>query len=198
MREAEFTEFAAAHAPALRRLAYGLTGRWDRADDLVQGALERTYSRWPTVRRADDPGAYVRRILVNLASSEGRRPWRRHELSTDLPPEPAPPQAPTGPDAAEQVGQRLDLARALAGLTVKQRAVVVLRFYEDRSVEEVAAILGIAEGTDKRQTWDALRRLRFLLPDHEPDAGRPPAGHPTSRSKDATVDPSGAEEVPRA
>lgn len=196
MREAEFTEFATAHAPALRRLAYAVTGRWDRADDLVQGALERTYSRWPTVRRADDPGAYVRRILVNLASSEGRRPWRRHELSTELPPEPAAEQRLAGSDTADQVGQRLDLARALAGLTVKQRAVVVLRFYEDRSVEEVAEILGIAEGTVKRQTWDALRHLRLLLPEHAP--GPPAEGGPTPEARTETTRSSGAEEVPHA
>jgi RNA polymerase sigma-70 factor (sigma-E family) len=190
VRETEFTEFAVAQAPALRRLAYGVSGRWDRADDLVQGALERAYSRWPAVQRADDPGAYVRRILVNLASSDGRRPWRRHELSSDAALEPAA----RVPDTAEQVGQRLDLARALAGLTVKQRAVLVLRFYEDRPVEEVAAILGIAEGTVKRQTWDALRRMRGLLPEHcrgsEDGVGPTAAGGTAGRT--------GAEEVPHA
>lgn len=169
MREGDFSEFAAAQSPALRRLAYAVSGRWDRADDLVQGTFERAYSRWPAVSRADDPGAYVRRILLNLAVSESRRPWRRHELAMDGGSETSDLLGDAHSDTSEQVGQRLDLARALAGLTVKQRAVVMLRFYEDRSVQEVAAILGVAEGTVKRQTSDALGHLRSLLPDH---AGR--------------------------
>ena len=159
-RDEEFGAFALGQAAGLRRLAYALGGDWHRADDLVQGALERAYLRWARVRDADDPAAYVRAILVNLSASEGRRSWRRREHSTDTVPELAHHSSDT-----DRVGPRVDLARALAGLTPKQRAVVVLRFVEDRPVPEVAAILGIAEGTVKRQTHDAVRRLRALMPD---------------------------------
>lgn len=173
----DFAEFAAAQAPALRRLAYGLTGRWDRADDLVQGTFERALSRWGKVSRAEDPAAYVRRMLVNLATDEGRRPWRRHEVTV---PETVSTDVLPGAGGVEVVGPRVDLARALAGLTVKQRAVLVLRFYEDRSVEDVAALLGVGEGTVKRQTWEALRRIRGLLPDLEQAAAQVDATARTS------------------
>ncbi|MGH8938324.1 MAG: sigma-70 family RNA polymerase sigma factor, partial [Actinomycetes bacterium] len=76
-----------------------------------------------------------------------------------------PPELPAYETDSVRVGERVDLARALAELTAKQRAVVVLRFVEDRSVGEVAVILGIAQGTVKRQTHDAVRRLRRLIPD---------------------------------
>ncbi|MGH8894452.1 MAG: SigE family RNA polymerase sigma factor [Actinomycetes bacterium] len=159
-RDEEFAALALGQVTALRRLAYALGGDWHRADDLVQGTLERAYSRSDWVRSADDPSAYLRTILVNLAASEQRRPWRRRERSTDRPPE-----LPAYETDSVRVGERVDLARALAELTAKQRAVVVLRFVEDRSVGEVAVILGIAQGTVKRQTHDAVRRLRRLIPD---------------------------------
>jgi RNA polymerase sigma-70 factor (sigma-E family) len=157
-RDEAFREFVLGQAGSLRRLAYAVTGDWHRADDLVQGALERAYVHWHRVAAADEPGAYVRTILVRLAASEGRRSWRRREHLAE--------QVPEMPGTAEdeRAGERIDLARLLAGLTVKQRAVMVLRFLEDRPVHEVAAVLGVAEGTVKRQTHDALERLRSLLP----------------------------------
>jgi RNA polymerase sigma factor (sigma-70 family) len=109
------------------------------------------------VAAADEPGAYVRTILVRLAAAEGRRSWRRRERSTEQVPDVAA-------RVPGDVDDRVDLARCLASLTAKQRAVVVLRFVEDRPVHEVAAILGIGAGTVKRQTHDALRRLRDQLP----------------------------------
>ncbi len=163
-RDEAFCAFAAGQAPGLRRLAYGITGEWHRADDLVQGALERAYVHWRRVEAADDPGAYVRAILVRLAVSEGRRPWRRRERSTD-----ALPEASLDGVLVED---RLDLARALAVLTPKQRAVVVLRYVEDRPVADVAALLGISEGTVKRQASNAVRRLRPLLGDSRIDEAR--------------------------
>jgi RNA polymerase sigma factor (sigma-70 family) len=111
---------------------------------------------WARVTAADDAGAYLRTILVRLAASEGRRSWRRRERSTER----VPDVAASVPGCAED---RVDLARCLATLSAKQRAVVVLRFVEDRSVPEVAAILGVGVGTVKRQTHDALRRLRDQL-----------------------------------
>ena len=151
-----FTDFALGQAPALRRLAYGLTGDWHSADDLVQGTFERAFIHWRRVQSADDPAAYVRTILVRLAVSEHRRPWRRKEQTVADAPEPGGPP----PSEADDVTVRVDLAVLLAGLTVKQRAIVVLRFLEDRPVHEVADVLGVAEGTVKRQTHDALRTLR--------------------------------------
>ena len=81
-----FTDFALGQAPALRRLAYGLVGDWHRADDLVQGTFERAFVNWRRVQAADEPGAYVRTILMRLAVSEHRRPWRRREQTTAEPP----------------------------------------------------------------------------------------------------------------
>ncbi len=156
-RDEAFCAFAVGQAPGLRRLAYGIAGDWHRAEDLVQGALEPAYVHWKRVEAADDPGAYVRAILVRLALSEARRPWRRRERSTTALPEGRAPGA--------MVEDRLDLAQALAVLTPKQRAVVVLRYLEDRPVADVAALLGISEGTVKRQASDAVRRLRPLLAD---------------------------------
>ena len=145
---------ARAELPRLRRLAYAMCGDWHRADDLVQEALERVYAAWPRAHTATDPGAYLRTTLVRRMFSEARRPWRRREHSRDELPE------SSAGDHAGGVVHRLDLAGALAGLTVKQRAVVVLRYLEDRPVDEVATILGIAAGTVKRQSHDALARLR--------------------------------------
>jgi RNA polymerase sigma-70 factor (sigma-E family) len=157
-RDGDFHEFALGQTPGLRRLAYALAGDWHQADDLVQGALERAYVHWSRVHAASDPGAYARTVLVNLATSESRRAWRRRERTTDTVPEP-----PSADGDGGRVEGRLDLARALSGLTAKQRAVMVLRFVEDRPVAEVAAILGIAPGTVKRQTSDAAARLRALM-----------------------------------
>jgi RNA polymerase sigma-70 factor (sigma-E family) len=154
-RDEAFSHFALGQASALRRLAYTLVGDWHRADDLVQGTFERAFVNWRRVQSADEPGAYVRTMLLRLAASEGRRAWRRREWNTADAPEPRPAAAD-----ADQAADRVDLARLLAGLTVKQRAIVVLRYVEDRPVHEVAAILGVAEGTVKRQTHDALATLR--------------------------------------
>jgi RNA polymerase sigma-70 factor (sigma-E family) len=159
----EFDQFALGQAAGLRRLAYAMAGDWHHADDLVQGCLERAYLHWPRVRAADDPAAYLRSMLCRLAASEHRRGWRRRERPVDvLADEAIRLLVSVGVDAVED---RLDLAQLLAGLTRKQRAVLVLRFLEDRSVQDVAAILRIAPGTVKRQTHDALARLRGQLPE---------------------------------
>lgn len=151
-----FVAMAAAELAGLRRFAYAMCADWHRADDLVQGALERMYTAWPRMHDIADPGAYARTVLARLAISESRRPWRRERATPTLP-DVATPDGSTG------IAERLDLARALDGLTIKQRAVVVLRYVEDRSVAEVAEILGIAPGTVKRQSHDALGHLRIRL-----------------------------------
>jgi RNA polymerase sigma-70 factor (sigma-E family) len=151
-----FVDFAGAELPGLRRFAYGLAGEWHRADDLVQSALERMYVAWPRLS-ISNAGAYARTVVVRCAVNETRRSWwKRERLTDDLPPT-------TNDDHALALADRLDLASALAGLTVKQRAVVVLRYVEDRSIDEVAEILGIAPGTVKRQSHDAVDQLRRRL-----------------------------------
>ncbi|NEE01631.1 SigE family RNA polymerase sigma factor [Phytoactinopolyspora halotolerans] len=155
--EDSFTRLASAELPRLRRFAYGICGDWHRADDMVQLALKRMYLRWPRIHTAADPGAYARTVVARVAISETRRPWWRRERISD-----AVPEVAAADDVAVAV-DRMDIAQALSGLAPKQRAVVVLRFLEDRSVDEVAEILGIAPGTVKRQSHDAIAHLRRRL-----------------------------------
>jgi RNA polymerase sigma-70 factor (sigma-E family) len=140
--EAGFAEFATANARRLRHVARLLTGDPDRAEDLVQITLARAYRRWDRIR-ADDPMAYVRRILVNAHTEWWRRRWRYELPAADL-----PDTAGAGDLAAEHAA-RDQLARALATLTPRERAVVVLRFYADLSERETAQTLGVAVGTVK-------------------------------------------------
>jgi RNA polymerase sigma-70 factor (sigma-E family) len=153
--EEGFRALAHAELPRLRRFARTLTSDPHRADDLVQGALERMFVAWPRVHDVANPGAYLRTVLVRLAVSESRRPWRR-ERSTEVLPE-------RSHDSSGGSVLRLDLTQALAGLTIKQRAIVVMRYVEDRPVAEVAEVLGIAAGTVKRQSADAVAKLRRTL-----------------------------------
>jgi RNA polymerase sigma-70 factor (sigma-E family) len=152
-----FTAMAATELPRLRRFAYAVCGDHHRADDLVQAALERVFVAWPRACSAEDHGAYVRTVLSRLAISDSRRPWFRRERGVAAVPE------SSSPDPAPGVIDGMDLAAALEGLTRKQRAVVVLRFLEDRPVAEVADILGVGPGTVKRQSHDALTHMRKRL-----------------------------------
>lgn len=176
MREelrASFAAAAASELPGLRRFAYAVCGDAHRADDLVQRALERVYVAWPRASRSDDVGAYCRTVLSRLAIDDSRRSWFRRERSVGSLPE------GSLPDLTAVSADRLDLASALSGLTRKQRAVVVLRYLEDRPVAQVADVLGISEGTVKRQCHDAIAHLRLALADDAvPDAGRDPERSP--------------------
>jgi RNA polymerase sigma-70 factor (sigma-E family) len=150
----DFEEFVAARRPALLRTAYLLTGSHADAEDLVQAALVRTVPHWRRI--ADRPEPYVRQVLARESVSRWRRRrWR--ERSSDVLPE----CATHGPD----LDQREVLRQALGSLAPRQRAVVVLRYYDDLTEKETAAVLGIAVGTVKSQTRDALARLRTVLPD---------------------------------
>ena len=153
----EFTELVHAVWPRLYRTAYLLLGEHAAAEDLVQDALARTYANWRGVRSLEAAPAYARTALVNTASSWFRkRSWHGERPTPDLPE--AGYDDPDGTD-------RPALMRALAELPPRQRAVVVLRFYEDQGVAQVAAALGCSEGTVKSQTSDALAKLRLLLGD---------------------------------
>lgn len=150
-----FEAYVRARLPALNRTAFLLTGgNAHDAEDLVQAALARVVVRW---RSVDDPDAYVRRAMYHQSVSRWRQVRARPaELLTAQPPERG---ASTDPD------NRLVVAAALRRLTARQRAVLVLRFYEDRTEAQTAEILGIGIGTVKSQTRHALQRLRQVAPD---------------------------------
>lgn len=160
-----FREWAALARPRLRRTAFLLCGDWHLAEDLTQEALVRTYAVWGRVSVSGPPDAYATRVLVNARRAQLRRPWRR-EASVEAVPDTA---------AVEQAGveERDRLLAALAGLGESQRAIVVLRYWEDRSVEEVADLLGVSDGTVKSQSARGLARLRRLLGEEADD---PPIG----------------------
>ncbi len=151
--EAEFLAFAREAGPSLMRVAYALTGHQQAAEDLVQTAFERVAARW---RRVAEPYAYARRIMYHEHISWWRR-WRRQEI-----PVPEPVERPAPGDLSGDVALRGDLRAALSRLGPRQRAVLVLRYLEDRSAEEVAEVLGCSAGTVRSQTVRALARLRHL------------------------------------
>jgi RNA polymerase sigma-70 factor (sigma-E family) len=149
----DFEAFVASRYVALLRTAYLLTGDHHDAEDLLQQALVKAVGAWGRI--TGDPEPYVRTILVRQNISRWRRRrWR--ELSTDTP----------GDVAVTDVGaeDRLELHRALGVLAPRQRAVIVLRYYEDLTEAQTAEALGIAVGTVKSQTRDAIQRLRVIVP----------------------------------
>ena len=147
---ATFEEWVGARTPALMRTSFLLTGDWQRAEDLLQTALMRCYGRW---ERIDDHEAYVRRTLVLTYAG-----WRRRRWVGEVP---GPlPETPARDDTATAADARTDVLRLLASLPPRQRAVVVLRYYEDLSEAETAALLGVSAGTVKSTAAKALARLR--------------------------------------
>ena len=148
----DFETYVAARYDALLRTAYLLTGDHHDAEDLLQQALVKAVGAWG---RMDEPDAYVRTILVRQNISRWRRRrWR--EVSTETPRDVA--VTDTGAE------DRLVLQQALGVLAPRQRAVIVLRYYEDLTEVQTAAALGIKVGTVKSQARDALRRLREVVP----------------------------------
>jgi RNA polymerase sigma-70 factor (sigma-E family) len=152
----EFSQFVQGVWPRLYRTAYLLVGDAGLAEDLVQTTLAKTYAAWPKVRDVQAAPGYARTTLVNTAASWFRRQSWRNELPTETLPE-------AGHDA--DPSDRPAVLDALAQLPPRQRAVVVLRFYEDLSVAETARALECSEGTVKSQTSKALDTLRRLLGD---------------------------------
>lgn len=156
-RDEEFSAYMAARQPALLRTAYLLTGDRAGAEDLVQNALAKLYLSWDRVREREAIDGYVRRIIVNEHNSLWRRAWKRREHSTDSMPErPAVDEYDDGQGAA--------LWTFVQSLPPKQRAVIVLRYYEELSEAETAATLGISVGTVKSQASRALAGLRQRAP----------------------------------
>lgn len=155
-RDAAFTAFVREHGPALARTAYFLTGDLDLADDLVQTALAEVYVRWASIQDAAAVEAYARRVLVSANAAWWRRRSAREVPTADL------PELQVDDDAAA-VADRVPLVAALRQLTPRQRAAVVLRFYDDLSEADTAKALGCSVGSVKRHTARGLDRLRRLV-----------------------------------
>lgn len=141
-------------ATSLLRLAVLLTGDVSAGEDLLQAALERVYARWSAGHRPDNPDAYTRTVMVHGA----RRLWRRRSADREFLVS-EPPETAMGDDGGDDL-LRVALLHVLATLPLRQRAVIALRYLEDRSEAETASILGCSIGTVKTHAHRALRRLR--------------------------------------
>ncbi len=150
--EPEFGDFVLARRPALLRFALALSGNPADAEDLVQSALTKTAVRWRSVRR-ETADAYVRKAIVRLHINRWRSPLSRERVGA-TPPDRAVP--------AEDLETRQVVWAALAQLPPRQRAVIVLRYYEDLSEADIAAVLGCSPGTVKSQASKAMARLRAM------------------------------------
>lgn len=154
--EEEFRDFVTVRSAALLRTAYLLAGDWATAEDLLQTALTKTYLAWKRLGQIEAVEPYARRVLVNTATSWWRRRWHG-ERPTEFLPERA------APDRLDEQLDRDVLWRHVKALPARQRAVLVLRFYEDMSEAQTAALLNISAGTVKSQTSRALGTLRQRL-----------------------------------
>jgi RNA polymerase sigma-70 factor (sigma-E family) len=152
----EFIEFAAAASPRLRRTAFLLCGDWHTAEDLAQTTLAKMFVAWRRVSQLDAVHAYATRTLVNSYLASQRRKRATELLLSRLPERTAQPQ---------ELELRLVVLDALATLPAKARAVVVLRYWEDLSIEQVADLLGCSPGNVKSQSARSLDKLRAVLGD---------------------------------
>ncbi|EID54201.1 SigE family RNA polymerase sigma factor [Saccharomonospora xinjiangensis] len=160
----DFSEFVQSSLPGLLRYGHALTGNPHDAADLVQSVLEKIGSRWSSVlRKTGDPLAYVRRSMTNAHISRWRR-FRRESLVAEVP--------ESGPVVHTDPFEHEPLWRALRELPPRQRAVIVLRYYEGLSEAEIAAALGVSQGTVKSQASKALASLRGKLRRDEGSEGR--------------------------
>ncbi|MFF4891710.1 SigE family RNA polymerase sigma factor [Micromonospora chersina] len=161
--DGEFTAFVNERGAALLRVAHALAGNQHAAEDLLQNALAKAYARWPRIRGDAEP--YVKRILYHDQVSG----WRRRARRPEVPLAELPERAVTGEDDSDL---RLLLRDALRALPPRQRAVLTLRYLEDLSVEQTAALLGCRTGTVASQSAKALAKLRQLVPGLDERAGR--------------------------
>jgi RNA polymerase sigma-70 factor (sigma-E family) len=165
LEDEEFRGFVAARGLALLRTAYLLTGDQQLAEDLVQTALEKAVRHWRSIRASAATESYVRTTMYREHVSLWRRRGNR-EL-----PVPTIPEPPRAMSSGNQVEDRMVLQAALMQLGRKQRAVVVLRYFEDLTEQQVADALGISVGTVKSQTHKALAHLRTSCADLMPTTG---------------------------
>jgi RNA polymerase sigma-70 factor (sigma-E family) len=156
-RDQGFRAFYLARGTRLRGTAYLLCGDWHLAEDLVQATFTKLYLAWPRIYRYEHLDQYAHRTLLNTFFSERRRSWRREDPVHELPATPDTTAATGGTE------DRLVLIGALADLPDRQRATLVLRFFEDMSVEQTADLLGISNGAVKTHTSRALATLRTRL-----------------------------------
>lgn len=154
---AGFREFVIARSPALLRTAWMLTGDSGAAEDLLQTALARVWPHWDRIAESR-PEAYVRQVLIRTHASWAARRWRGETPTADVSMASRP-----GRDEHAAVDVRLVLATALAGLPRRQRQAVVLRYFDDLSVETVAEIMDSSPGTVKSQSAKGLSKLRDAL-----------------------------------
>ncbi|MEV4210445.1 SigE family RNA polymerase sigma factor [Micromonospora sp. NPDC049662] len=180
--EEEFREFVAARSAALLRTAYLLSGDWATAEDLLQTALTKTYLAWKRLGGIEAVEPYARRVMVNTSTSWWRRRWHGERPTEVLPERP-------GLDEIERQLDRDLLWRHLKELPSRQRAVLVLRYYEDLSEAQTAALLDISPGTVKSQASRALATLRRRMGGDTPDLAAAPTGTGTAprRGRDAAA-----------
>jgi RNA polymerase sigma-70 factor (sigma-E family) len=153
----EFDAFMTASWSSLYRVAVLMTGDTHLAEDMLQNAMGKVYKSWHRVSRVEHPRSYARAILANEVST-----WWRRQSSAEIPVERWKETTSTpGPD--DQVVEADRMWQALSTLPARQRAVVVLRYYEDLSGADIASVLGISEGTVKSHTHRALRALETAL-----------------------------------
>jgi len=155
-RDQEFGDYYASRAHRMRATAYLMCGDWHRAEDVVQNAFIKLYLGWHRIRADTPPDQYVRQVIATTLIDDGRRPWRRERATPD---HTIPERSVNDPMPED----RMVLLAALARLPARQRVTLVLRFFEDLSTEETAAMLGIATGTVKSQTSRGLESLRSVL-----------------------------------
>ena len=161
----DFDRFVADSVDGLLRAAYLITWDFAEAEDLVQECLLRVADRWPRVRAMEHPAAYGRKVLVNLALDEGRRRTRqRAELGSAS--DAHRPAERADADSVRVLGSvesGTDLSRALGELAPRQRAALVLRYFDDLSEAQTAEVMGCSVGTVKSTTSRALERLREIV-----------------------------------
>jgi len=169
----EFVEFATATSARLRRTAFLLCGDWHTAEDLTQATLTKLFVSWRHISRRDEAYPYALRTLLNTYLADRRRKRAGELLTGQVPELPREQQAPE---------LRIMVLDALATLPPKARAVVVLRYWADMSVEQVATLLGCSEGNVKSQAARGLDKLRPLLGDAATELGLP--DHPAAEQRD--------------
>mgnify|MGYP003348228021 CR=1 FL=1 len=171
--DAGFRQWLAVAGPALRRKAFLMSGDWHAADDLCQEVFIQMYSRWPKIAKGGNVNAYANRVLAGCYIDTTRRPWRRERVSDVIP--------DVVDRAADEAMDRVDggdaaLELALGHLPANQRVVVVLRFTDDLTVDEIARELNIPAGTVKSRLSRGIETLRSEL-SLAPHAGQ---GHPAT------------------
>ena len=161
--EERFTAFVRAHSASLFRTAYLMTGDFQRAEDVLQTSLVKIYRRWAHIDDMASPQGYARKVVVSQATSW----WRKrssHEAPVPL------PDGPTWGGGVEEVAEHERVWAAVLTLPARQRAVTVLRYYEDLSEAQIADTLGIPPGTVKSLAHAAKRRLAQILAEALPAA----------------------------